>query len=276
MLEIGKYNSLTVVKQLDFGFYLDGGALGEILLPTRYAPMECKPGDALEVFIYYDSEDRLIATTETPHAQVGECAAMKVVQIGKFGAFLDWGLTKDLLVPFKEQRVPMELGKTYVVGVFLDNTGRICASSRLSMFLEEEDFADFKPGQAVELLIATRSDLGYKAVIDGTHLGLIHKNDLFKPVRIGERMTGYIKSIRQDDRINLSLQPIGVEAKDSLAEEIIAYLQDEGGSSPLTDKSPPDAIYAVFNVSKANYKKALGKLYKDKRISLTPEKVTLL
>lgn len=275
MLAIGNTNTLTVVKQLDFGFYLDGGPLGEILLPTRYAPKDCKPGDALDVFIYYDSEDRLIATTDKPHAEVGQCAAMKARQVGKFGAFLDWGLAKDLLVPFAEQRVPMEVGKYYVVCVYLDNTGRIAASSRLNRFLEEEDFADFKPGQAVDLLIATRSELGYKAVIDGTHLGLLHENELFKPVRIGERLTGYVKGIREDDRIDLSLQPVGTEGRDTLAEAIIAHLQAAGGMSRLTDKSPPDAIYDAFNVSKASYKKALGKLYKEKRIRLEKDRVTL-
>lgn len=275
MLAIGNTNTLTVIKQLDFGFYLDGGTLGEILLPTRYAPRGCNPGDQLEVFIYYDSEDRLIATTEKPHAEVGQCAAMKVVQVGKFGAFLDWGLAKDLLVPFSEQRVPMEVGKTYVVHVYLDTTGRIAASSRLDRFLEEEDFADFKPGQQVELLIATRSDLGYKAVIDGTHLGLIHKNDVLRPIRIGERLTGYVKSIREDDRINLSLQPVGRAVRDDLPEKILAHLKAEGGTSRLTDKSPPEAIFDAFGVSKANYKKALGKLYKEKRILLAKDKVTL-
>lgn len=276
MLSIGKTNTLTVVKQLDFGFYLDGGVLGEILLPTRYAPVGCQAGDALDVFIYYDSEDRLIATTETPFAEVGQCALMRVVQVAKHGAFLNWGLMKDLFVPFKEQRVPMVEGKSYVVYVFLDTTGRIAGSSRLSIFLEEEDFADFDEGQEVDLLIATRSELGYKAVIDGTHLGLIHKNEIFKPLRIGDRVKGYVKAIREDDRIDLTLQQHGGKAKDELGERIIAHIRDQGGASRITDKSPPDVIYDTFNVSKASYKRALGKLYKDKRIELAKDKVTLL
>ncbi|MGB1539893.1 MAG: CvfB family protein [Rickettsiales bacterium] len=277
MLAIGNTNRLTVVKQLDFGFYLDGGVLGEILLPNRYAPSGCSAGDALDVFIYYDSEDRLIATTETPLAEVGQCAFMKVKDKGRFGVFLDWGLSKDLLVPFAEQRVPMEVGKSYVVYVFLDTTGRIAASSRLNRFLEEEDFADFDTGQEVQLLVASRSDLGVKAVIDGTHLGLIHKNDLFKPVHMGDCLTGYIKTIREDDdRIGLTLQPPGAKGRDALSEAILRHLKENGGTSALTDKSPPDAIYKAFSVSKANYKKALGRLYKEKQITIAKDKIALV
>lgn len=276
MLAIGKTNTLSVVKQLDFGYYLDGGAFGEILLPVREAPEDCAIGEELDVFVYYDSEDRLIATTLTPHAEVGQCAALEVKQIGKFGAFLEWGLVKDLLVPFKEQRVPMEVGRRYVVYLYLDNTGRIAASSRLSLFLEEQDFADFKAGQEVELLLASRSDLGYKAVINGTHLGLLHKNEVFKPVRTGDRVTGYVKGVREDERIDLTLQIPGAQGRDELTDAILAHLRQQDGHSTLTDKSPPDEIYRVFNVSKANYKKALGKLYKAKRIALDKHEVRLL
>lgn len=277
MLAIGKTNRLTVTKKLDFGFYLDGGTLGEILLPLREAPKQhCEVGEEVEAFIYYDSEDRIIATTRKPRAEVGQCAPMQVTQVGKFGAFLDWGLAKELLVPFKEQRVPMEAGRTYVVHVYLDNTGRIAASSRLSLFLEEQDFADFKAGQEVELLLASRSDYGYKAVINGTHLGLLHKNEIFKPVRTGDCLTGYVKSIREDDRIDLTLQKPGTQGRQELTEEILAHLRQQDGHSTLTDKSPPEEIYRIFNVSKASYKKALGQLYKEKRIALSKDEVRLL
>lgn len=276
MVTLGKKHRLHVLKQLDFGFYLDGRELGEILLPLRYAPEHCAIGDSVEVFIYLDSEDRVIATTEIPYAEVGSCAYLKVVELGKFGAFLDWGLPKDLLVPFKEQRVPMQVGKYYTVFLFVDATGRIAASSRLSAFLKEENKGFFLVNQSVHLHIASRSELGYKAVINGTHLGMIHTGDILQPIRIGDDVEGYIKGIRPDGRINLTLQQKGQEAWDALSQKILDYLKEQGGSSPLTDKSPPELIYQTFNASKASYKKALGKLYKEKHIRLEKDRVVLV
>ncbi len=266
MAEIGKKNHLEILKQVDFGLYLDGGELGEILLPRRYKPEKWQIGDYMDVFVYLDSDDRPVATTEEPLAQVDSCANLKVVQIGKFGAFMNWGLAKDLLVPFKEQRVPMQVGSSYVVFVFIDATGRIAASSKLSRFLKEENRDCFQEGQKVTLLLASRSDLGYKAVINGTHLGLIHNNELFQQVRVGDTVTGYIKEIRGDDRINLTLQASGKEVRDSLREQILAYMKLHGGCSSITDNSRPEEIYKEFKVSKSNYKKAIGSLYKDKLI----------
>ncbi len=231
----------------------------------------------LEVFIYLDSDDRLIATTETPYAEVGKCAHMRVVSTGAFGAFMNWGLSKDLLVPFKEQRSPMHVGREYTVFVFIDATGRIAASSKLSSFLKEEDNGKiFIEDQMVSLQIASRSDLGYKAVIDGTHLGLIHNSDILNPIYVGSKVDGYIKNIREDGRLNLTLQARGEEAIDSLSKNILEFLEAEGGSSPLTDKSPPEVIYKTFKVSKLSYKKALGKLYKAKLITIEKDKVKLL
>ena len=276
MAEIGRTQTLTVIKQVDFGYYLDGDELGEILLPIRYAPEKLLPDDEIEVFLYLDSEDRPIATTEKPYVELDGCANLRVVSIGAFGAFMDWGLSKDLLVPFKEQRVPMMVGKSYVVCLFLDATDRIAASSKLSQFLYEENEGDYSPGDKVELLIASRSELGYKAVIDGAYLGLIHNNEIFQPLRTGDRLTGFVKSIREeDDRINLTLQYKGQEDPDALDEKIIDYLRIQGGTSPLSDKSPPEIIYQTFGVSKANYKKALGRLYKEKRIRITSDTVRL-
>jgi len=277
MPEVGKRNKLSVVKQVDFGFYLDGGEeFGEILIPTRYAPKDCEAGDVLDVFLYLDSEDRLIATTEEPFCEVGKCAHLEVVDIGDFGAFMNWGLMKDLLVPFKERRIPMLIGKYYTVYLYLDTTGRIAASSKLSTFLKEENSDNFVAGQAVDLLVASRSEIGYKAVINNTHLGVIHNNEILNPINVGDRLTGYIKNIRPDGRINLMIQPKGEDLWDPLSKQVLDYIEAQGGSITLTDKSPPEEIYRIFNVSKSNYKKALGKLYKQKRILLDKDTLTLL
>ena len=278
MIEIGKTYSLEVLKHVDFGIYLDGDDLDEILLPERYLPenvAEWEVGQFLDVFIYLDSEDRPIATTEVPLAEIGDCAYLSVVEKSDFGAFLDWGLMKDLLVPFKEQRVPMEVGRSYVVHLFLDNTGRIAASSRLSKFVPEQNDDDFKVREEVDLLIASRSDLGYKAVINGTHLGLIHNNEVVRPIKAGDWIKGYIQEARDDGRINLTLQKPSLEVRGELAEKIITYLKENGGSSDLTDKSAPADINAVFHASKSNYKKALGKLYKARLITMENKRIIL-
>jgi predicted RNA-binding protein (virulence factor B family) len=276
MLNIGKINHLQVVKSVDFGIYLDGGEFGEILLPARYVPAECSPGESVEVFIYRDSEDRLIATTETPYAMVDQCACLKVVAINKIGAFLDWGLLKDLLVPFSEQRKPMEVGNAYVVFLYLDGeTDRIAASTRLSDHLSEKSFY-FKPQQAVDLLISNRTDRGYQAVVDGTHLGLIYDNEIFQPLRVGQKLRGHIKQIRPDQKIDLSLQLDDQSTRNALASQILDYLRAHDGTTTLTDKSPPEAIYKTFGVSKKKYKKELGGLYRSKRILIEKEKITLL
>ena len=277
MSEIGKNNKLTVIKELNHGIYLDGGELGEILMPNRYVPQDVQIGDEVEAFVYRDSDDRLVATTEEPYGQVGECAYLKVISKSDFGAFMDWGIMKDLLVPFKEQRVPMEVGKSYAVFIFVDVTGRIAASSKFSKFLPEEaKNNDFAEGQKVVIQTISRSDLGYKVVIDGTHLGMIHKNDILHEIHVGEEMDGYVKKIREDKRIDITLQAKGEEARNSLEKDIIEFLKTEGGISNLTDKSSPDEIYKAFQVSKSNYKKALGKLYKQKRISIEKDIIKLL
>ncbi|MBM3617122.1 MAG: GntR family transcriptional regulator [Alphaproteobacteria bacterium] len=268
MATLGRMNTLRVIKYYDFGMYLEGEDLGEILLPTRYIPEGADLDDMLEVFIYLDSEDRLVATTEKPYVMVGQFAHLRVKDVGQAGAYLDWGLMKDLFVPFKEQRVPMDVGKSYTVCVFIDNTGRIAASSKLDSFFDEEDDGDFEQGQEVDLHIASRSDLGYKAIIDGSHLGLIHQSDIFRDLRVGQDVTGYIKLIREDGRIDLTLQPKTGKVVKTLGEQIISHLEMCGGSSTLTDKSSPEEISREFGVSKANFKRAIGLLYKEKRITL--------
>jgi predicted RNA-binding protein (virulence factor B family) len=276
MVELGRYNTLQILRRTDIGVFVDGGEFGDILLPRRYVTDSMRPGDCLEVFLYNDSEDRIVATTLEPKAQVGECAYLKVVGTSRYGAFLDWGLPKDLLVPFSEQQQPMQKGYSYTVYLFVDDASeRIAASSKLEQWLEL-DASHFKPRQAVKLMIYGKSDLGFKAIVDGSHLGQLYSNEIFKPLHYGEFVDGYIKQVRDDGRIDLSLQLPSQRQRNNLSDAIIEHLQQNEGVSELTDKSPPDDIYRVFGVSKANYKKALGHLYKQRRISIEKHKITLL
>ena len=281
-VKVGRINVLRVVKRLPFGAYLSPGSNKkgfepeEILLPKRYEPENLKVDDLLKVFIYFDSEDRLIATTELPLAQVGECAYLKVVDVNKVGAFLDIGLMKDLFVPFAEQKIPMKLGKSYVVHVYLDeHSGRIMASSKLDKFLIEESHYH-KAGQAVDLLIFAETDLGYKAVIGSTYQGLLFKNEVFQTVKTGDKLKGFIKEVRPDKKINLTLQLASEKTRGTLANQILEFIKAQGGITTLTDKSPPEAIYGQFKVSKKSYKKALGALYKRKLILIEKDKISLV
>jgi len=276
MAEVGKFNKLQVVKEVDFGVYLDGGELDTIFLPQRYVPEVCEIGDWVEVFLYFDSEDLLIATTETPKVEVGRCEMLKVIDINNAGAFMDWGLPKDLLVPYSEQHKPMEVGYSYVVYVFHDqDSDRIAASTRLQDHLAEESVW-IKPRQSVDLLIAGRTDLGYKAVINDQYLGLIFRDDAFRPLKIGERLPGFVKNIRADGKIDLLISQGTLQGDHDLGEQIIEKLRASGGISTLTDKSDPDEIYRQFKVSKKKYKQALGTLYKSRRITLAPNQIKLV
>jgi predicted RNA-binding protein (virulence factor B family) len=276
MVEIGTFNQLQVVKQVDFGVYLDGGELDTILLPRRYVPEGCEIGDWLDVFLYFDSDDLLIATTEKPKVQVGDCEMLTVVDINHAGAFMDCGLTKDLLVPYNEQQKPMEVGYSYVVHVFHDqNSDRIAASTKLNHHLDEETVW-LKPRQQVNLLIAGRTDLGYKAVIDNKYLGLLFRADAFRPLKIGERLPGFVKNIRADGKIDLVISQSTLQGDHDLGEQIIRHLQEMGGESQVSDKSDPEEIYRLFKVSKKKYKQALGTLYKSKRILIEPGIVKLI
>lgn len=275
MANIGQKNCLRIVKSVDFGVYLDGGEHGEILLPRRYLPETWAVGDKLDVFIYLDSEDQLIATTQRPRIMVGQCAYLKVKEVNDFGAFLDWGLSKDLLVPYSEQTTKMKEGNDYVVYCYLDeDSERIAATTKLHLYLDE-DGDDFELGQAVSLLICGRSDMGYKAVINNTHLGLVFKGDAFKPLKYGMKLDGFIKAVRNDGRIDLCLQLPGQEAKKDLADQVLDHLKAQGGVSALTDKSPPEEIYKQFNVSKGSYKKVLGALYKRRMIVIEKGQIKL-
>lgn len=278
MALIGRMNSLQVVKHTDFGLYLDGGADGEILLPKRYIPKDTpsEVDDWLNVFLYLDSEDKLIATTLKPKIQLGEFASLKVVDINRVGLFFDWGLPKDLLLPHSEEKRPLQIGDYCVVYLYLDKrTRRLTATARLDRHLDKVP-ANYQVGQEVDLLVVERTDLGFKAIINGKHWGLIHKNELFKFIRSGMREKGYIKELRADGKISLSLQPIGHEAASGLAEQIIERLRAQGGVLALGDKSPPELISEHFRVSKGNFKKAIGGLYKQGLIRIHDDRIELL
>jgi len=276
MAEIGKINHLEVVKEVDFGIYLDGGDLGEILMPKRYVPEGTMPGDHLNAFIYLDSEDRLVATTEKPLAMVEEFALLEVVSVTPVGAFLNWGLPKDLFVPFREQRQPMEEGKKYLVYVYVDtNTKRIAASSKIEQYLDNIP-VDYDLDEEVDLIIVNETDLGYNAIIDNSHFGILYKNEVFQPLNPGDKVPGYIKKIRTDGKIDLRLEKIGYEKISSFVDRIIAELQKNNGFLPLTDKSSPEEIYQTFKISKKNFKAAIGALYKKRFIALEENGIRLL
>lgn len=277
MAAIGRYNSLQVTKYTDFGLYLDGGADGEILLPKRYIPKgeELEVGDWLNVFVYLDSEDRLIATTQKPKVQVGGFASLKVAEINRVGLFLDWGLPKDLLLPHSEEKRPLQVGDYCVVYVYLDQrTRRITATARLDRYLDKTP-ARYAPGQEVDLLVVEQTDMGFKAIINNEHWGLIHNNEVFKFLRSGMRERGFIREVRADGKISLSLQPVGREAASSLSEQILAKLREAGGQLPLSDKSSPEQISSLFGVSKGNFKKAIGGLYKQGLIVIEADGIRL-
>ncbi|GAV21206.1 hypothetical protein MMIC_P2186 [Mariprofundus micogutta] len=277
MAEIGRLNTLRVVKQLDFGVYLDGGDLGEILMPIRYVPVPCAIGDELEVFIYCDSEDRLIATTEKPYAMVGEFALLKAVAVNQTGAFLQWGIMKDLLVPYSEQKPRMEEGKLYVVRLFVDeNSNRIVGSAMLDDFLYRESDDEFDVGESVNLFIANRSELGYQVIIDNTHWGLLHHSEVAHNLKRGETVAGFIKHIREDKRIDVCLHLKPSEKTDEVSQLIITKLRKNDGFLSVTDKSHPEEIMAMFGISKKMYKKAVGALYKNKTIAIESDGIRLL
>jgi len=257
------------------GYFLDGGELGEVLLPRREAPRELEEGGRVEVFLYTDSEDRPVATTRRPHAMPGEFARLKCVEQTPVGAFLDWGLAKDLMVPFREQAQRMREGRHYLVHVHVDPvSGRLLASSRLKRLLDKTP-PPFRTGQKVELLIAGRSDLGYTAIIEGTHSGLLFASDVHQPLQVGDRHPGYVTAIKPDGKIDLSLQPHRGARVGNLGEEILAELKARGGFWPIGDHSPPEQIRDELGCSKRTFKQALGGLLKRKRIKLEERGIRL-
>ena len=275
-IELGKFNQLEVVKQVDFGMYLDGGEEGEILLPTRYVPEDCKVGDWLNVFLYLDNEERLIATTLTPLVQVGEFACLEVSWVNQFGAFLNWGLMKDLFVPFSEQKMKMQVGNKYVIHAYIDDESfRIVASAKVDRYLSKVK-APYLPGEGVNILIWQKTDLGFKAIIENMYSGLLYDSEIFQTLHTGDTLKAYIKQVREDGKIDLILQKPGFEKVDDFSKTLYHYIADHGGRIGLNDKSPAEEIYDVFGVSKKTFKKAVGDLYKKRLILLHEDGIELV
>lgn len=276
MLEIGKTNNLRIVKEVDFGLYLDGGESGEILIPTRYVPKNAKVDEYLNVFIYHDSEDRLIATTETPLAQVDQFAYLKVKQLTQVGAFLEWGLMKDLLVPFREQKYEMFNNTSYLVRVYLDKVSkRIAATTKLDRYIDNVPY-DYEEGQEVDLIIWEKTDLGYKVIINEEHTGLLYANEIFTPVHVGMKVKGFIKRLREDEKIDVSLQKQGFVHVDETSQMILEKLKTRGGFIEANDNTSPESIKHMFGISKKVFKKAIGSLYKERLITIEDRGIRLV
>ncbi|MDG1772236.1 MAG: S1-like domain-containing RNA-binding protein [Oceanicoccus sp.] len=275
MVAIGQFNQLEIVKDSDVGVFLDGGDFGQILLPQRFLKDQAQLGDNLTVFIYLDSDDRLIATTDTPHACEGDFAWLKVVEINKVGAFLDWGLPKDLLLPFAQQKFPPVEGKRVLVKVYLDNSNRLAASSRIDKYLKEET-TGYTVGQEVDLMVADKTELGFKAIVDSAYWGMLYSNEVFQPLNKGDRISGYVKRVRDDNRLDITLTQPGYEKISGVAGQILEVLKEHDGYLMITDKSSPETIRSVFKISKKVYKKAIGALYKQRRIAIEEKGIRLL
>lgn len=273
--EIGKFCTLNIIALADNGAYLDGGDLGEILLPNRFLTNNCQIGASIEVFIYVDSASRLAATTERALGQVGEFVSLKVVQINKMGAFLDWGLPKDLLVPYNQQHTEMEEGKYYLVRIFLDqHTDRIAASSKLDKFIDIWP-AEYQQGDKVKLIIGGKTDLGFKAIVNDLHWGLLYDNEIFQPLRIGKKIDGYIKQVREDGRLDLLLTRGSKNTVNNFADKLLAQLEKNNGYIPLHDKSTPELIQRTLGVSKKTFKATIGNLMKKGKLTIEKEGIRL-
>ena len=274
-LKLGEFNRLKIIKEVDFGLYLDGGDGERILLPRRYMPKEYERGEELDVFLYLDQDERLIATTEKPLAQVGDFAYLEVAWTNQYGAFLKWGPMKDLFCPFREQKKRMETGKSYIVHVHIDEESyRIMASAKVEHFFSTET-PEFQQGEQVEILVWQKTELGFKVIINNSYPGLLYDNQIFRPLHTGDRLPAYISQVRQDGKVDLSLQPTGRQQTLDFAETLLQYLKDHGGSCDLGDKSNAEDIKERFQVSKKTFKKAIGDLYRQRLITLSPTGIVL-
>ena len=276
MIKIGQINSLEVIKTADFGVFLDGEDYGSVLLPNKYVPEGTELGAHLEVFLYFDSESQLAATIDKPIAQVGEWGLMKIEGINKTGAFVNWGIKeKDLLIPFSEQRARFTAGQNILVYVYTDKaSGRIVGTTKFNKWLDKTP-ANYEVNEQVDLIIAERSQLGYKAIVNGEHWGMIFPSDVFGKLFIGKKLKGYIKQVREDGKIDLALQKVGVAKMDDLSSKVIELLEKKGGFLPLNDKSSPEAIFETFRTSKGTYKKTIGGLYKAGKIVIEKDGIRL-
>lgn len=275
MINVGAYNELEVVKQLDFGIYLKDGDT-EILMPTKWVPQDTKIGDKLNVFVFRDSDDRLIATTVEPYATANTFAFLEAKQVNQVGAFLDWGMDKDLLVPFREQSQRLEPGRSYVVFVYVDEeTNRLTASTKLNRYIENTNI-ELRDGDIVNLLIYSETDLGFNAIINNRYSGLIYKNEIYEAIRVGDKIKGYVKHVREDNKIDLSLQKSGFELVDDVKWRILNMMKQNEGFLALTDNSSPEEIKAKFQISKKAFKKAVGALYRERLVKITDKGIELL
>lgn len=276
MLHIGQKNKLTILRKASIGMYLIDDEENEVLLPNKYILPHFKIKDQVEVFIYKDSEERLIATTLEPYIQLNAFAFLKVKQANNIGAFLDWGLEKDLMVPFKEQQKKMEEGKSYVVYLYLDpGTERLTASGKVHKFLDNTEL-NINVNDEVDLLIFGHSDLGFKTIINNKFEGLIYHNEIFQEIYVGDELKGYVKNIREDNKIDIRLQQSGYKNIEPSSEFILLYLKAHKGFLNLTDKSDPDEIIRTLDMSKKTFKKAIGGLYKQRLIEIKPDGIYLL
>ncbi len=272
---VGKMNQLSVIRRVADGVQLDGGDLGEFFVPIEQVSENVTKGNSVRVFLYPDADCRIRATTAIPRAQLGQCAYLRVLSVGRFGAFMDWGIEKDLLLPHSEQACPVEEGKRYVVYLFQDKeSGRIAATTRLHRHLEESS-GPYSTGDQVDLLIAAKTELGYKAVIEGRYLGLIYSAELSQPLQFGQRIRGRIKAVRDDGKVDLSVTMLDTEGQDQLQETIVQRARQSGGRLDLSDKSSPEAIFREFKVSKKNFKRALSGLYKRRLIRIYPQHIEI-
>lgn len=275
-IKLGKYNQLEVVKEVDFGLYLDGDEDGEILLPKRYVPEDVKPGDILNVFIYLDMDERLIATTQEPLAQVGDFACLEVAWVNQFGAFLNWGLMKDLFVPFREQKAKMQKGGKYVVHVHLDpESYRIVASAKVERYFSDE-MPQYEHNEEVDALVYQKTELGFKVIVDNKYSGMLFRNEVFQTIDNGMRLKAFIKQVRDDKKIDLVLQKGGYNKVDDFSEALLAYIKNNGGFTPFNDKSDAEAIYSTFGVSKKTFKKAAGELFRKRLVMISDEGIALI
>ena len=275
MIRLGSMNALTLLRRDDKGGWLDAEDFGEILLPMRQLPRDAKPGSAVKVFVYLDGDEELVVTGFKPYAQVGEFVGLKVVSASRVGAFLDWGLKKDLFVPAREQAQAMQVDKHYVVYLYLDREGRVAATSKLDRFLDE-GWPEYKPGDAVSILPCEHTPLGIKAVVDSRYWGILYRNELFGKVTTGREIRGFIKQVREDGKIDLTLNQPGQAGTETAAEKIMARLQKQGGFLPVGDKSSPEVIYQLFTMSKGTFKKAIGALYKQGQILIEDDGLRLV
>ncbi len=275
MIDIGEHNKLKIARVAPPGLYLQDEEENEVLLPNKYVQDEHKTGDYLTVFVYNDSEDRLVATLEQPAVVLNRFASLKVNQVSSVGAFLDWGLGKDLLVPFSEQQIKMEEGKWYVIFLYKDEkTNRLVGSSKISKHLQQFHIT-LKPGDEVELMVYQKTDLGYKVIINEEHDGLLYANEVFREIKPGDKLDGYVKKVRPDNKIDVTLQKSTRSEVDILSAQLLEQLQNNKGFLPYTDRSDAETIYATFKVSKKVFKKALGFLYKKRKITISDEGIML-